>query len=425
MLMDKLRDRFPRFIFFSDFVNLLPFEIPLSAAHSNEAVRDFAKLAALDLKLLVDTEVKQRRRNILSQSAARLTGQFGAFYQQESLELRAEVDGEGLRFGVQETNGPLLFRTDQRSRGFQWFLSFFLRLNANGARDALILIDEPGLYLHARAQRDVLKVLEHLRQTTGTGVVFSTHSPYLIDPLCLHRVRLVERQEGRGTIVESKLHRASDKASLDPVLTAIGMDLGQGLSPLNKRVVLVEGPSDYFYLTGMGKLLGFGSDWAVISVNGAPKMPDNYYMFSGWGLDPIIVLDHDKEGRRTAAKLKRLGVDESRVVFVSDQTGGCVEDLFDLCDFHRNIIGKDPPESAPVNSVFVKGKDVDEVILAKVFRERVQAGRVNTADLAPSTLDAFRSLGARITAAISDEGRGDPPLVPEVKAGLSRQVEVK
>jgi hypothetical protein len=40
-----------------------------------------------------------------------------------------------------------------------WFLSFYLRLAAHKTRRVL-LIDEPGNYLHARAQRDVLHLFE-------------------------------------------------------------------------------------------------------------------------------------------------------------------------------------------------------------------------------------------------------------------------
>ena len=47
----------------------------------------------------------------------------------------------------------------QRSRGVRWFLSFFLELKATAMdkskQNKVLLIDEPGVSLHARAQEDV------------------------------------------------------------------------------------------------------------------------------------------------------------------------------------------------------------------------------------------------------------------------------
>ncbi len=50
-----------------------------------------------------------------------------------------------------------------RSRGFQWFFSFYLVfLVESGGRhkDAILLIDEPGLHLHPMAQQKLIRVLD-------------------------------------------------------------------------------------------------------------------------------------------------------------------------------------------------------------------------------------------------------------------------
>ena len=51
----------------------------------------------------------------------------------------------------------------QRSRGVRWFLSFYMELKASATisnKPMVLLVDEPGVSLHARAQEDVLKSLK-------------------------------------------------------------------------------------------------------------------------------------------------------------------------------------------------------------------------------------------------------------------------
>ena len=50
---------------------------------------------------------------------------------------------------------------DERSRGFRWFFSFYIVFAADtqggDAEGAILLLDEPGLFLHALSQADLLR----------------------------------------------------------------------------------------------------------------------------------------------------------------------------------------------------------------------------------------------------------------------------
>ena len=49
---------------------------------------------------------------------------------------------------------------DERSRGFVWFFSFlayFSKLEEESTQPLILLLDEPGLSLHATAQHDLLR----------------------------------------------------------------------------------------------------------------------------------------------------------------------------------------------------------------------------------------------------------------------------
>lgn len=82
---------------------------------------------------------------------------------------------------------------DQRSTGFRWFFSFLAAFSEfeHSSNPVIILLDEPGLGLHARAQKDFLRFIEE-RLSVRCQVAYSTHSPFMIQPDHLERARLVE-----------------------------------------------------------------------------------------------------------------------------------------------------------------------------------------------------------------------------------------
>ena len=79
----------PHFIFFSDFSDILPFELPLAEAKSHQTVQDFAKLAGLDLDKVINTSSSQWRRNELSKCSAKISGDFKGHWEQDEIDLVA------------------------------------------------------------------------------------------------------------------------------------------------------------------------------------------------------------------------------------------------------------------------------------------------------------------------------------------------
>ena len=270
-----IRIHSPHFTYFDTFKDELPREISIQAivtATSDQlrkvafdalplTVRDFLTLAKVDVnhvsKIAADDRILG---NYLKEKAANISGHFLSYWKQrstteETVALRAQHN--------RKTNGELFLSfyvhdgvdqyPDQRSRGFLWFLSFFLRLTSAEvqARDipSLILIDEPGTYLHSKAQKDVLTLMEEWIVKTH-WVLYSTHSPYLLPASDLHRVKIVGKQGGKGTFIADRLTDPRIKGSgfsdaLSPVLTSIGIDLNESFNLVKKKNIIVEGISDY------------------------------------------------------------------------------------------------------------------------------------------------------------------------------------
>jgi AAA15 family ATPase/GTPase len=141
---------------------------------------------------------------------------------------------------------------DERSRGFVWFFSFFAYFSdlQADAGSLILLLDEPGLSLHAKAQGDFLSFIED-RLSKEFQVIYTTHSPFLIDPRRLDRARTVEDKDNEGTVISSDVLR-NDHDTVFPLQAALGYELAQTLF-IGPDCLLVEGPSDLIYLQVLGE----------------------------------------------------------------------------------------------------------------------------------------------------------------------------
>jgi predicted ATP-dependent endonuclease of OLD family len=207
-------------------------------------------------------------------------------------------------------------------------------------RNAILLLDNSGLLLHPSGQKDLLKIFGELSE--DNQIVFTTHSPYLIDRTKLDGIRIVKKEKEIGSILLEKFHD-SDFDSLEPIRSAFGIAIGDSLFG-SKENIIVEGFSDYQILEGLAyyfKRKGYESidisKTSIISVGGADKVP--YYALLVWkeGYDFVTVLDNDNEGRKVANELKeKFPLDENQIIkldkVVPEDMRGidiAVEDLID------------------------------------------------------------------------------------------------
>jgi predicted ATP-dependent endonuclease of OLD family len=148
---------------------------------------------------------------------------------------------DDLRIRLWDDRHLLSLGFEERSTGFRWFFSFLTAFSAYDRESSpiIILLDEPGLGLHARAQKDLLRFIDQ-RLSKKCQVIYSTHSPFMVQPGNLERVRLAE-DRGRNvgaTITDNVL--STDRDTLFPLQGALGYDMAQHLfiAPHN---LVVEG----------------------------------------------------------------------------------------------------------------------------------------------------------------------------------------
>ena len=165
-----------------------------------------------------------------------------------------------LQFRVEDTRHDFSSRLDRRSTGFQWFVSFIASFfEFEKDTTIILLVDEPGLSLHARAQMDLLDAIDrHL--TVGRQIIYTTHSPFMVRVNSLHRVRIVEDQgPEKGSVVLNDAGITTDPDTLFPLQAALGYDIAQNLF-IGSHNILLEGVSDLIYLSILSSYLnGLGA----------------------------------------------------------------------------------------------------------------------------------------------------------------------
>lgn len=274
---------------------------------------------------------KKRERGILLRSAAtQLTLSFKKWWLQGNYVFAFEADGNHFRINVSDTLRPEPIELESRSRGLQWFFSFFLVFlveTKEGHSNTILLLDEPGLSLHPIAQSDLTKFFRKLSE--DNQLLYTSHSPFLVDMDNLANVKAVyvDTETGRTKVSEDLRYNEGDAVkSIYPIHAALGLTVSETLL-LGCKPILVEGVSDQIYLTlikrylmGAGKLKYY-KEMVFIPTGGIRGMgPVTKLVASRDNELPLVFLDSDKIGKGYQEKLKsdRYKNDKEKVMSVSE-----------------------------------------------------------------------------------------------------------
>lgn len=160
-----------------------------------------------------------RRSYQLDAASVRLTNEIKQIWnpdpqRPEADKLVISADGQYLKVVVEDNIGVKI-ELDQRSEGFQWLVSFYVVFFAEAMdkhKNAILLLDEPGMSLHGLKQREFRETISRLAEKNQT--IYTTHSPFLVGPNELDLVRVVElKDREEGTKVHTTIS-SSDPAGL-------------------------------------------------------------------------------------------------------------------------------------------------------------------------------------------------------------------
>lgn len=299
----------------------------------------------------------------------------------QNLEIRFDIEHSTnnvryLNIRIYNSKHRVTLPLKNRSKGFLWFFSFlvwFSKIQGDKNSKYILLLDEPGLSLHASAQNDLLRFIDE-KLAPEYQVIYTTHSPFMIDSLKLNEVRTVyDTQNPKIGSVVSDAVEEKDSDTLFPLQAALGYTIAQNLyvSPQN---LLVEGISDLVYLNHFSTILkdmgkeGLSDDVTIVPVGGADKIATFISLMRGNELSTVCLLDTFTD-QGAEVRLKRMVeqkiIADKKILYyhsIIEQTFADIEDLFSKEEYLTLYNG------AFGASVQISDLDMDRPIMSQLKR---------------------------------------------------------
>lgn len=322
----------------------------------------------------LEKAINQRIQEIISKRFNELydkdeTYSFNLRLEENKLEFLLHKNGEALRL-------------NEQSSAFEWFFNFFFNFLHTQTlnKGDLVLIDELETHFSVPAQRELRTFLKAYAKRNGITFIATTHSPFLADIEHLDELRIIKQQDDGGAdIINDFSLFSKDKTRVDAlkdIKKAFGV---QGL--VSKRVIFVEGITDYNYLIkfkqlyqqekkvklnlaflpvgGLGDPENSNDEKAKHLIKELPKLIDRH---------AILLVDNDGKGKafqKQAEKCKDLTVVRIDEAFEDSQAKSTIEEietLFSQADRerHKEILQakSKPNESGSVASRVFKNGDI-------------------------------------------------------------------
>lgn len=360
-----LKGRLPQFVYYSSYFQVHP-RINLRALAAREATGDTEEgydfgnlcllnvvgLTAKELASLADGQPEESqyqnnragytdavkayqeklddRQNRLNAASVSLTQQIRRVWGDEQVQLRFVADGHYLKVTVVDDLGVEV-ELDQRSEGFRWLVSFFVVFRAQSEGDlknAILLLDEPGLSLHALKQQQFRYTVGDLAGTNQ--VIYTTHSPFMVGSDELDLVRIVEMPDRTtGTKVHTRI-AVDDPASLYPLQAALGYELAQSMFTQTRNLVC-EGYTDMLYVEALNVAAsdagsGFKHTVALVPASSASKVIYYVTVLVSQTFKVAALLDSDQAGDKAAEQNELVAMlEKKRLLRTKDFAAGTVK----------------------------------------------------------------------------------------------------
>jgi predicted ATP-dependent endonuclease of OLD family len=332
-------------------VKLKPHEI-YSLGRSTLTIEQQAKITAsvqqkrIDLEAVkeqidsnIDEKALKERKILLDSASQKMTETLNKYFQERSYIVEYNIDKMFLEILISDNIKPSKINLQERSKGFRWYFSFFLvfLVESKGRhKNAILLLDEPGIHLHLEAQFNLINFFNILKETNQ--IIYTTHSPFLIDEYHLEQVRTVYEEEGVTKVTANNL--IPDKKSIFPLQAALSYKTSQSIYQGLKQF-LVEGDTDYNYIKGINLLqekiekTTLEKDIVIIPCKSASKIEYYARLFRDLENVPVVLVDSDKAGEDAYETLTTsLFADNETNIFqikdfVSKIQSPEIEDIFD------------------------------------------------------------------------------------------------
>lgn len=366
-IVDILSPLMPKFFYTSHFdrmageisINQIQIDIQSQkVSPSDQIFLDFLEYSGTSIEELKGSTKRQELKAQCEGASNEITDEIFQFWSQnEALKVVIDI-GEGrpedkppfdvgtvVEIRIENTNHRVTVPLSERSAGFIWFFSFLSQFKQlkKSAGNAIILLDEPGLTLHGKAQADLLRYIEE-RLLPEHQVIFTTHSPFMVPAERMADVRIVEDiikyERNKPVVLGTKVSSdvlSVDKDTLFPLQGALGYEITQSLF-ISKNTLLVEGPSDILYLQAFSSILkirnreGLDTRWVMCPSGGIDKISPFTSLFGGNNINIAVLCDLAAGDKGKIEKLRKSQILKASQLFTAadftEKSESDIEDFF-------------------------------------------------------------------------------------------------
>lgn len=348
-IADKLYDFLPFILYFDDFSDRVPEKIEISkdkleqqlknskgktgewrtlleevfkrSSDEEPSIADFVEMSNPDDQTGLLSDVSDKLNDEIITEWKKLKAKGNINFANDGEELELEIKYYGLNENktkyifefkvIDKTFGSRKrsFNIGERSKGFQWYFNFIIKLKFNSKykidpTKAIYLLDEPGSYLHSSAQEELIKVL---RDISDTNIMFyCTHSQYLLKPdiINLSNINICEKKNGEIEYTKFNSYKSKKtRGALSPLYDALHLsNVDSNFN--NKNVVITEGITDYYLMKLLFKYNeNFDYDHLILIPGfGAMQLTELISMSIALSNKYLVLFDNDPEGRKAHTK---------------------------------------------------------------------------------------------------------------------------
>ena len=365
-------DTLPKIIYINDFNDKVPRNINIEERewfnyidemfkkHTDINIEKFEKLLDKEQRTKLSKVSKKLNRNLLlkweelhknsqikedfenSEISLNYKDKYFTFSIADNRKIVIDEDGDKERETIH-------FDIDQRSKGFQWFFSFFIKLYYNFQHtdeeyQSIILLDEPGVYLHSDFQKELLNILKKV--SNNNKVIYCTHLENLVNPniIPIKTIKIATR-ENENIELKNYFEFSNNSRNLGdmtPLINALKLN-SYPYNYFDKKILLVEGMTEVIFFKLLQEKGLLDKEIVIIPLGGASQISTLVSLISGLSKKYVLLLDSDNEGKKAYEKNKNMfGEYEAKNWILQkfeNQEKNSLEDLYN--ENIRNILKED------------------------------------------------------------------------------------
>ena len=224
----------PNIIYIDDFKDIVPEEIKKGSQwypyieeifeKNNENIDKFSKYDLSDRQTVL-ADIKDDLNESLSQLWDKMHISKTIRDEFKTLDIDLRFENNIFQFLVvdlreKRENGKsreVVFPVNMRSKGFQWFFNFFIKMKYNWKHTddedygSIILLDEPGVYLHTTFQSELVKVLRDLSK--NNIIFYTTHLENMVNPKVVKIAEINVAKRNNEIVTIEKITKIDDNKS--------------------------------------------------------------------------------------------------------------------------------------------------------------------------------------------------------------------